>query len=84
VEEVFGAGKRKYSLKLIMARLVCGAQALILMAFLVMCAEKILRLLRLFFVLIISYFCNLLRLCTSAISPCKASSAVWGYLQVIA
>jgi hypothetical protein len=49
VEEVFGAGKRKSSLKLIMARLVCGAQTLILMAFLVMCAEKILRLLRLFF-----------------------------------
>jgi hypothetical protein len=35
------------------------------MAFLVMCAEKILRLLRLFFVLISAWFYSLLRLCAS-------------------
>jgi hypothetical protein len=49
VEGVFGSGKRKYSLKLIMARLAHGAATSISMSFLVMCVEKILRLLRLFF-----------------------------------
>ena len=39
-----------------MARLSKGAEALISMAFLVMCAEKILRLLRLFFVTILAWF----------------------------
>jgi IS5 family transposase len=57
VEGVFGAGKRKYSLRLIMARLPKGAETSISMAFLVMCAEKILRLLRLFFVAIFTWFC---------------------------
>jgi len=47
VEKVFGSDKRKYSLKLIMARLAHGAATSISMSFLVMCAEKILRLLRL-------------------------------------
>jgi len=61
VEGVFGSGKRKYSLKLIMARLTHGAETSISMAFLVMCAEKILRLLRLFFVLIFAWFYSLLR-----------------------
>jgi hypothetical protein len=56
VEGVFGAGKRKYSLRLIMARLTKGAETSISMAFLVMCAEKILRLLRLFFVTIFAWF----------------------------
>jgi transposase, IS5 family len=57
VEGVFGSGKRKYSLQLIMARLPKGAETSISMAFLVMCAEKILRLLRLFFVAIYSWLC---------------------------
>lgn len=39
------------------------------MAFLVMCAEKILRLLRLFFVLILAWFYRWIRLC----SPCAMS-----------
>jgi IS5 family transposase len=52
VEGCFGSGKRKYSLSLIMARLPKGAATTISMPFLVMCAEKIRRLLRLFFVLI--------------------------------
>jgi len=56
VEGVFGSGKRKYSLRLIMARLAKGAETSISMAFLVMCAEKILRLLRLFFVFISAWF----------------------------
>jgi len=44
---------RKYSLDLIMARLPIGAEKSISIAFVVMCAEKILRLLRLFFVSIL-------------------------------
>ncbi len=49
VEGVFGSGKRKYSLKLIMTRLVHAAATSISMSFLVMYADKILRLLRLIF-----------------------------------
>jgi hypothetical protein len=56
VEGCFGSGKRKYSLALIMARLPKNAGTTISMAFLVMCAEKIWRLLRLFFVLINAWF----------------------------
>jgi IS5 family transposase len=56
VEGCFGSGKRKYSLALIMARLPKGAETTILMAFVVMCAEKIRRLLRLFPVLIYALF----------------------------
>jgi len=48
VEGEFGSGKRKYSLRLIMAQLAKGAETSISMSFLVMCAEKILRLHRLF------------------------------------
>ena len=58
VEGVFGSGKRKYSLRLIMARLPKGAEGSISMAFLVMCSEKILRLLHLFFVAIYVCFCT--------------------------
>ena len=57
VEGVFGSGKRKYSLQLIMARLPKGAETTISMAFLVMCAEKILRLLCLFFVTFYAWVC---------------------------
>ena len=62
VEGVFGSGKRKYSLQLIMARLPKGAETSISMAFLVMCAEKILRLLCLFFVAFYAWICCRLRL----------------------
>ena len=61
VEGVFGSGKRKYSLQLIMARLPKGAETSISMAFLVMCAEKILRLLCLFFVAIYAWLSTLYR-----------------------
>lgn len=54
MEGCFGSGKRKYSLDLIMARLPIGVDNSIYMAFMVMCAEKILRLLRLFFVSILA------------------------------
>ena len=62
VEGVFGSGKRKYPLQLIMARLPRGAETSISMAFLVMCAEMILRLLRLFFVAFYEWICCYLRL----------------------
>jgi hypothetical protein len=56
VEGCFGSGKRKYSVALIMARLPRGAETSISMAFVVMCAEKIWRLLRLFSVFIFAWF----------------------------
>jgi IS5 family transposase len=56
VEGCFGYGKRKYSLDLIMARLPKGAETSISMAFVVMCAKKIRRLLRLFFVITYAWF----------------------------
>jgi hypothetical protein len=52
----FGSGKSKYSLGLIMVRLSKGAEALISIAFLVMCTEKILRLLRLFIITVSAWF----------------------------
>jgi hypothetical protein len=62
VEGCFGSGKRKYSLALIMARLANAAETSISMAFLVMCAEKIQRLLRLFFMTILLWFNSCQRL----------------------
>ena len=58
VEGCFGSGKRKYSLDLIMARLSKGAENTISMAFVVMCAEKIRRLLRVFFYHYFAWLCN--------------------------
>ncbi len=55
VEGCFGSGKRNYSLRLIMARLPKGAENTISMAFVVMCAEKIRRLLRIVFVTIFAW-----------------------------
>jgi hypothetical protein len=49
VEGVFGTGKRINSLNLIMAKLKAGAEGTISLSFLVMCAVKILRLLRLIY-----------------------------------
>lgn len=49
VEGVFESGKRKDSLGLIMARLTKGAETSFSKGFIVMCAEKIMRLFRLFF-----------------------------------
>jgi len=61
VEGVFGSGKRKYSLDRIMARRKAGAKTSISMTCLVMCAEKVLRLIRLFFNLILGLVVVLLR-----------------------
>ena len=58
MEGCFGSVERKYSLDLIMARLPKGAESSISMAFLVMCAEKILRLLRFFLIVIYAWFCT--------------------------
>ena len=58
VEGCFGSGKRKYALKLIMARLSKGAENSTSMAFVVMCAEKIRRRLRLFFITILAWLCT--------------------------
>jgi IS5 family transposase len=54
-----------------MARLKAGAEAMISMAFLVMCAEKVLRLLRLFFVFISVWVYGALRLWITAVGPGK-------------
>jgi hypothetical protein len=48
MEGMLGTSKRRYSLNLIMPKLKTGAEGTISMSFLVMSAEKILRLLRLF------------------------------------
>ncbi len=82
VEGVFGTGKRKYSLKLIMARLKAGAEGTISMSFLVMCAEKILRLLRLFFVLLHAWLFGLTRLYATAAPVDRASCGRWDDLLV--
>jgi len=68
VEGVFGSGKRKYALKLIMARLARGAETSISMAFLVMCAEKIRRLLRLFFVVLFGWILACLKAWESTVA----------------
>ena len=83
-EGVFGSGKRKYSLKLIMARLVHGAATSISMSFLVMCAEKILRLLRLFFVFILACLCSLLWLYASAGTTLTMTDERWNDWPVTA
>jgi hypothetical protein len=62
VEGVFGSGKRMDSLKLIKARLAHGAATSISLSFLVMFAEKILRLLSLCFVFLLACLYSLLRL----------------------
>ncbi|WP_396112148.1 transposase [Cyanobium sp. L1E-Cus] len=58
VEGYFGSGKRKYSLDLIMARLSKGSENSISMAFVVMCAERIRKLLRLFFITLFAWLCT--------------------------
>ena len=73
VEGVFGSGKRKYSLQLIMARLPKGAETSISMAFLVMCAEKILRLLCLFFIANYAWLSNCYRAGLLWITPRHSS-----------
>ena len=62
IEGDFGSEKCKYPLQLIMARLPKGAETLIFMAFLMMCVEKIPKLLCLFFIAFFAWICCCLRL----------------------
>ena len=84
MEGVFGSGKRKYSLRLIMARLAHGAATSISMSFLVMCAEKILRLLRLFFVFFFACVCSLLQLHASPEKAWAITDESWNDWPVTA
>jgi hypothetical protein len=83
VEGVFGTGKRKYPLNLIMPKLKAGAEGTISMSFLVMCAEKILRLLRLFFVLLFMCLWSLLSPHETARRASNASGIRWTDLQAV-
>ena len=83
VEGVFGTGKRKYSLNLIMPKLKAGAEGTISMSFLVMCAEKILRLLRLFFVLLFVWLWSLLTPNETARRASMTSGIGWTDLQAV-
>jgi hypothetical protein len=82
VEGVFGTGKRKYSLKLIMAKLSAGAEGSISMSFLVMCAEKILRLLRLSFVFLFAWLWSHLEPNSMEDAACSPQGFRWDDLPV--
>ncbi len=78
LEGVFGTAKRKYAFKLIIARLAKGAETSISMAFLVMCAEKIRRLLRFFFVVISAWFMP-----GNGLTASEWSLGAFGYLRYV-
>jgi hypothetical protein len=65
IEGRIGTSKRKYGLDRIMTKLVATSRAVIGMAFFVMNAEKILRLLRLLFALIVSVYVAMMCLLAS-------------------
>lgn len=65
IEGRIGTGKRKYGLDRILTKLVATSRTVIMMAFFVMNAEKILRLLRLLFVLVVSIYFAMLWLWAS-------------------
>jgi len=65
IEGRIGTSKRKYGLDRIMTKLVETSRTVISMAFFVMNAEKILRLLRLIFALLLSLYIVIHWLCTS-------------------
>jgi IS5 family transposase len=69
IEGRIGTSKRKYGLDRIMTKLVEASKAVITMAFFVMNAEKILRLLRLFLSLLVSVYIQMLYLCSSRCLP---------------
>ena len=69
IEGRIGTSKRKYGLDRIMTKLVQTSKAVITMAFFVMNAEKILRLLRLFLSLLVSVYILVLYLCSSRRLP---------------
>ena len=83
MEGVFGTGKRKNSLNLIMPKLMAGAEGTISMDFRVMCAEKILRLMRLFFDLLFVSPWSLLTPHETARRASMTSGVGWTDLQAV-
>jgi IS5 family transposase len=65
IEGRIGTSKRKYGLDRIMTKLMEISRTVISMAFFVMNAEKILRLLRLLFALFVSMYFAMLCMCAS-------------------
>jgi IS5 family transposase len=65
IEGRIGTGKRKYGLDRILTKLVETSRTVITMAFFVMIAEKILRLLRLFLSILVSVYILMLYICVS-------------------
>ncbi len=65
------------------AKLKAGAEGTISMSFLVMCAEKILRLLRLFFVLLFVWLWSLLARHETARKASMTSGIRWTDLQAV-
>ncbi len=66
-----------------MARLISGAEGTISMAFLVMCAEKILRLLGLFFTLLYAWLCSLLAPLAHSCEVSTAFGSHWSEFLVV-
>jgi transposase, IS5 family len=77
VDGCFGSGKRKYSLDLILVSLPKCAENSISMAFVVMCAEKNLSLLRLFYVAIFLGFVP-----GNGLTPSREGSVASGSLRL--
>jgi hypothetical protein len=69
IEGRIGTGKRKYGLDQILTKLVETSRTLITMAFFVMNAEKILRLLRLLLSILVTVYILMLDLCASRRRP---------------
>jgi len=75
IEGRIGTSKRKYGLDRILTKLVETSRTVITMAFFVMNAEKILRLLRLFLSILVSTYMLALCLCTPRRHPALLSAA---------
>jgi hypothetical protein len=69
IEGRIGTGKRKYGLGRILPKLVETSMSVITMAFFVMNAEKILRLLRFFLSILVSVYILILGLCAVRRNP---------------
>jgi len=69
IEGRFGTGKRKYGLDRILTKLVETSRTVITMAFFVMNAEKIMRLLHLLLSILLSAYILMLYLCASRRYP---------------
>jgi IS5 family transposase len=69
IEGRIGTGKRKYGLDRILTKLVETSRTVITMAFFVMNAEKILRLLRLLLSILVSAYIQIVHLCASRRHP---------------